>query len=36
MLDDLRQSRVFIPALLAALFGMRRGEIILFVGRTLI
>lgn len=28
MLDDLRNSRVFIPALLAALCGMRRGEII--------
>ncbi len=28
MLDDLRKSRVFIPALLAALCGMRRGEII--------
>lgn len=28
LLDDLRQSRVFIPVLLAALCGMRRGEII--------
>jgi integrase len=28
MLDDLRKSRVFIPALLAALCGLRRGEIL--------
>jgi integrase len=28
MLDDMRKSRVFIAALLAALCGMRRGEII--------
>jgi integrase len=28
MLDDLRSSRVFIPALLAALCGLRRGEIL--------
>lgn len=28
MLDDLRESRVFIPALLAALCGLRRGEIL--------
>lgn len=28
MLDDLRKSRVFVPALLAALCGLRRGEII--------
>lgn len=28
LLDDLRKSRVFIPVLLAAMCGMRRGEVI--------
>jgi integrase len=28
MLDDFRENRVFIPALLAALCGLRRGEIL--------